>query len=95
MKKSVHFSHKSDEWETPQALFDSLQAEFGGFRCDVAATKDNKKCDAYITAKEDALNASWMNTNWCNPPYSRVKEFVKKATEEAGKGKLTVMLIPA
>ncbi len=90
----VFFSHKSDELETPQELFDALDAEFG-FRCDVAATRENKKCGVWIGADEDAIEASWMNVNWCNPPYSRVKEFARKASEEANKGKTTVMLIPA
>lgn len=88
------FSHKSDEWQTPKALFDILNAEFA-FRCDVSANEENHLCDAWIGKEEDAITASWMNVNWCNPPYSRVKDFVRKATEEAQKGKLTVMLIPA
>lgn len=94
IKQNIHFSRKTDEWETPLELFSILNEEFG-FRCDVAANDSNKKCSAYITMEEDALKASWMNVNWCNPPYSKVREFVAKAVEEQKKGKLTVMLIPA
>lgn len=32
---------------------------------------------------------------FCNPPYSKVKEWVKKAYEESKKGCLVVMLIPS
>ena len=32
---------------------------------------------------------------YCNPPYSRKAEFVKRACEESKKGKLIVMLLPA
>jgi site-specific DNA-methyltransferase (adenine-specific) len=40
---SVCFSRKSDEWETPQWLFDQLDAEFS-FGFDAAATRENSKC---------------------------------------------------
>lgn len=94
---NVHFSHKSDEWETPQELFDNLNIEFGGFNMDVAANSTNAKCSFFCFKDErfDGLKQNWMKKNWCNPPYSLVKEFCLKATEEAKKGNLTVMLIPA
>jgi site-specific DNA-methyltransferase (adenine-specific) len=90
----VHFSHKSDEWETPQELFEELNREFF-FEWDVAATQDNSKCKVYIDAETDAMTQDWSKSNWCNPPYSKVREFTAKAAEEAKKGNLTVMLIPA
>ena len=94
---SVHFQHKSDEWETPQELFNSLSAKFGPFKMDVAANVSNSKCDFFcgLDTHQDGLVASWMEKNWCNPPYSKIKEFCKKAQEEAQNGKKTVMLIPA
>lgn len=91
----VHFSHKSDEWETPPELFTELDKEFR-FNCDVAANKKNKKLEyAYFTREHSALENPWGTRNWCNPPYSLVREFVAKAETEARKGHLTVMLIPA
>lgn len=92
---NVHFQHKSDEWETPQDLFDSLDAEFGPFDMDVAANAKNSKCSYFASKEDDALTQDWMKTNWCNPPYSRVLEFVSKAQQETTKGNTTVMLIPA
>ena len=31
---------KSQDWQTPPALFDALDAEFGPFTCDPACTQD-------------------------------------------------------
>ena len=37
------FSSERDDWETPQALFDELDAEFH-FTLDVCANESNSKC---------------------------------------------------
>lgn len=94
----VHFSHKSDEWQTPQELFDSLNGEFGPLQMDVASTIANSKCPYFLSLENkngDGLQEPWMRSNWCNPPYSKVREFAAKAEKEAEKGNMTVMLIPA
>ena len=49
---------KSVEWETPQALFDELDREFG-FTLDVCATKENAKCEKYFTKEQDGLSQNW------------------------------------
>lgn len=46
---AVHFSSKSDEWATPQELFDQLSKKYGPFDLDVCATHKNAKCRLYIT----------------------------------------------
>lgn len=77
----------SDKWATPKTIYDPLHAEFK-FNYDPCP----------ITWKEgdpDALVADWGTSTFCNPPYSRVKEFVKKASDEAKKGKTIVLLINA
>lgn len=96
MNTSLLFSHKSDEWETPQTLFNELNSEFD-FTLDVCATDKNKKCENYYInhPTDNALTLDWGVRNWCNPPYSKVKEFLRKAIEEQAKGKLTCVLIPA
>ena len=45
----------------------------------------------------DALTTLWMpRSYWCNPPYSRCREFVAKAAQERERvGALTVMLLPS
>lgn len=52
------YSRESDEWSTPQKLFDELDAEFG-FDLDPCATNENHKCDRYFTKVEDGLQHSW------------------------------------
>lgn len=42
----VHFSSKSDLWETPQDFFDRLDAEFH-FATDVCALPTNAKCERF------------------------------------------------
>ena len=89
---------KTVEWETPQAFFDRLDAEFH-FSLDAAATLDNAKCVQCLTRAEDALSQSWHDVGavYCNPPYGRVlAEWVRKAYTEAQTSKHPViMLIPA
>jgi phage N-6-adenine-methyltransferase len=92
---NVHFSHKTDEWATPQDLFNNLSTEFGGFDLDVAASVDNAKCTKFCDIENSGLDADWSPKNWCNPPYSEIKKWVTKARREQLKGNLTVMLIPA
>ena len=52
------FSSNSDEWATPQNLFDSLNNEFN-FDLDACATEMNHKCDEYFTQEEDGLKQNW------------------------------------
>ena len=44
------FSSDKDYWETPQSLFDELNAEFN-FTLDAAASDTNHKCKRYFTKK--------------------------------------------
>jgi len=96
----VHFSSNSDEWETPQWLYDELEEEFH-FMMDAACTEKNCKANGgyFSDLGDDALTADWSKygTHFCNPPYSRglQKLFVKKAAEERLKGVTSVFLIPA
>ena len=52
------FSSESDEWETPQALFDGLDAEFC-FTLDAASTDSNAKCARHYTEADDGLAKDW------------------------------------
>lgn len=91
------FSSASHEWETPQWLFDQLDAEFC-FTIDVCAAPSNAKCRRYFSPEHDGLLQSWAGeTCWCNPPYGReVWKWVKKAhLESSFHGATVVMLLPA
>ena len=88
----VLFSSKSVVWETPQDLFDKLNAVFH-FDLDVCALPENAKCSRYYTPEDDGLSQPWNGTVWCNPPYGRsIEAWVKKASESETK---VVMLLPA
>jgi phage N-6-adenine-methyltransferase len=92
---SVHFSSRTDEWETPQALFDALHAEFN-FTLDPCATAENAKCDKFYTRAEDGLSQSWGGYVFMNPPYGRaIGNWMKKALESALAGATVVCLVPA
>lgn len=52
------FTSNSDEWSTPQHIFDTLDAEFA-FNLDPCATEENHKCDVFYTAEIDGLNQKW------------------------------------
>ena len=96
MNNELMFSSKSDEWETPQDLFDKLNKEFN-FTLDPCATKDNHKCFKYYTIEDDGLSKDWSGeTVFVNPPYGRsIGKWVKKCYEEYLKGTTVVMLIPS
>ena len=93
------FSKATDEWETPQAFFNELDAEFH-FDWDAAASDENAKCDHYFGGSAvDALTANWtefvLGPIWLNPPYSRCREFIAKAAQEARRGATVVCLVPS
>lgn len=95
-RNTVHFSSLSDEWPTPQWLFDALDAEFR-FTLDPCATHANAKCHRHYTKIEDGLRQNWgEETVFMNPPYGRlVGRFMAKAYESATAGATVVCLVPA
>ncbi len=95
MTSNVHFMAERQDWETPQFLFDGLNAEFR-FELDVCATEDNAKCNRYFGEQDDGLAQIWEGVCWMNPPYGRqIERWMKKAFESAREGALVVCLVPA
>lgn len=97
MNKEVMFSSKTDNWSTPQDLFDSLN-EVYKFTLDPCADNTNYKCSKYYTKAENGLMQEWTNEIvFCNPPYGRdIKNWVEKSFyENIHNNALVVMLIPA
>ena len=92
----VHFTNKSNEWETPRSLFKKLHDEFN-FTIDVCATKESAKCERFYTKQTNGLAQSWENeVAFMNPPYGReIGTWVEKAYREALNGAVVVCLIPA
>lgn len=89
------FSGDRGDWETPQAFYDLVDAEFG-FTLDAAASPENAKAPDFYTIEDDALSRLWQGTVWVNPPYGRgMDAWVRKGYEASRGGATVVMLIPA
>ncbi len=81
----VMFSAASDHWSTPAETYNALDAEFN-FSFDPCP----------LGAAFDGLAVKWGRRVFCNPPYSNIKGFCKKATEELNKKtELVVFLVPS
>ena len=93
---NVHFSSKTDNWATPQDLFDAWDAVYN-FELDVCASPDNAKCQTYFTKEQDGLAQDWSNkVCWMNPPYGReIGKWMKKAYESSRQGATVVCLVPS
>ena len=97
MNTDVMFSSKTDQWETPQDLFDELNNEFG-FTLDPCADDKNNKCKKYFTKEIDGLSQCWKGESvFCNPPYGReIGSWVRKCYLHGKvENGIAVMLIPA
>lgn len=82
MNTDAMFSSKTDQWETPQWLFDELNKEFE-FTLDVCATADNAKCKEFFSPEDDGLSQDWRGVCWMNPPYGRkISEWIEKRMNE-------------
>ncbi len=84
-----------DDRPTPIALFERLNREFG-FTLDAAASHENALCEKFLSKEDDALTQSWTGVVWCNPPYGiHIGKWVEKGFNEAQRGGVIVMLLPA
>ena len=86
-------SSNTDDWATPQTLFDKLDKVFH-FTLDPCATPQNAKCAKFFTKEQDGLKQDWGGAViWCNPPYGReIGKWVEKCAKHEG---VAVMLVPA
>ena len=81
-KCKVFVSKKTDDWKTPIYIYNQVK-ELGLF----------DPCP--FQSSFDGLDIEWGRTNFVNPPYSKLKEWVEKAIEQHKKGRKVIMLIPA
>jgi|SRR6185312_10151181 len=96
MKTAVHFSSKTDDWATPQDLFDEICDGFKiVFDVDVCASKENAKVPMFWSKEQDGLKQDWTGLKcWMNPPYGReIGKWVDKAA--TGGAETVVALLPA
>lgn len=84
-----------DDWETPQRLFDELDATHH-FTLDPFSNGANAKCAEFFTKETDALEQDWGGgCFFANPPYGRrMSDFVRKCAEESAHAR-GVLLVPA
>ncbi len=58
VKPEAIYASNSDEWETPDTIYQSLDNEFH-FTLDPCATYQNHKCEQYYTQSENGLLQNW------------------------------------
>lgn len=88
----------TDQWATPQSLFNEWDSKYN-FDLDPAASSSNHKCDNWYGLdhpdpdRRDGLAATWSaSAVWLNPPYGRpIADWTKKAYDS---NLLTVLLLP-
>lgn len=97
MSKEAFVTIHGNEYVTPPELFNALNTEFQ-FTFDLACSKENMKTSGGYHAPEyNSLDQPWENHPgwlWCNPPYSPLKPWIKKAQDANKKGARIVMLVP-
>ena len=86
---------KNDEYGTPpkeynQELLKKLNVKpvF-----DYCASDINHVCKKYFTRKDNALTKDWKWDGFCNFPYSKQLEFMKKAWEEHQKNNIELLIL--
>jgi site-specific DNA-methyltransferase (adenine-specific) len=95
MDTDLMFSNKTDEYATPQDLYDKLNSVFK-FTLDPCATHKNHKCDKYYTIKENGLWQNWSKESvFINPPYSQTKLWAEKCNKERERTVNIALLIPS
>ena len=80
----VMFSSKTDQWATPQHIFDMLNNEFD-FTLDPCADENNHKCDKYFTKNENGLLQDWGGTEF-SVTLRTVKKFINGLKNAISRG---------
>jgi hypothetical protein len=79
---------KSDSVRTPQNLKDYITKLYGSWYDPCPYNKlFNPRTD------KDGLHTDWGAVTYCNPPYSKMKDWVIKAHHEWKKGKTILVLV--
>ena len=78
------FTSLKQDWKTPKRFYEELNKEFNF---------DFDPCP--VNPSFDGLDVEWGSCNFVNPPYNKLKDWLKKGFEEWKKGKTVVFLIPS
>jgi phage N-6-adenine-methyltransferase len=88
------FASKKQDWQTPPHIFQAVHKVFN-YDIDAAADKDNSMLPEFWTEEDNALEQDWSGKRiWCNPPYSKAKEFIAKAMRERFNADIITLLLP-
>ena len=94
---SNYIIQSSDDWATPQSLFDELHKEFK-FTLDPCCTPETAKCEKFYTQVDDGLSKSWTGERvFMNCPYSDIPLWAEKALFETTQNgcEIVVGLLPS
>jgi len=69
------FTSKSQEWCTPQNLFDDLNREFH-FTLDPCSTDKNAKRRLHYTVADDGLQKPWGGGRTCSATHHMAKRYL-------------------
>lgn len=87
------------DYQTPLELIEAVgrRLNIDKFSFDLAASKENAVAEQFYTEEDDALIQPWAmpGWHWCNPPFGKLRPWVKKAWDEVQLGARVVMLVPA
>lgn len=94
MKQNLSLITDNYNWDTPNDLYEKLNAEFH-FTLDPCSTEKNHKTELWFSKEQDGLQQNWGGQRvFCNPPYGRqVGKWVKKAYEESLKPETIVVML--
>lgn len=99
-----HRGESKQDFQTPPEFLKAVKARLGiqDFTIDLAADRKNRVTGRYYSIEQNALVQSWdaqlggkRGWAWCNPPFSRIEPWVKKARAQTSLGVKTAMLLPA
>ena len=87
-----------DDWYTPEEVLDRCRLVSGDFDLDPATHPYAQMCvraKRYFTKEDNGLLQDWAGIVWCNPPFSRWKDFAPKVVSEWKSGRVTEMFVLA
>ena len=65
------------------------------FDLDVAACEESRHAPIWFGTEQNGLARPWSGRVWCNPPYSDIEPWLRKAWAEFPRCELIAMLLPA
>lgn len=93
--------HSRQNYGTPKEFIEAVEKRFGKIIFDLAAEEHNTKCEKFFSEKDNSLAQPWARlfpseNLWLNPPYSSIKDWAKKCSEESlNRHGLILFLVPA